>query len=70
MMQLTIDDAAFDELLTLKPKLVAISHVTNALGTVNNVETLSTVKQNQQAQSLLIDGAQAIAHFDIDVQAD
>ena len=64
---LTIDDAAFDELLTLKPKLVAISHVTNALGTVNNVERLVS-KAKSAGAITLIDGAQAIAHFDIDVQ--
>ncbi|WP_285163278.1 cysteine desulfurase [Shewanella goraebulensis] len=66
--ELSIDHAAFDELLKLSPKLVAFSHVTNALGTVNDVEIL--VQKAKSAGAItLVDGAQAIAHFDIDVQA-
>ncbi|WP_153914983.1 cysteine desulfurase [Shewanella sp. TC10] len=65
--ELSIDTDAFDELLKLAPKLVAISHVTNALGTINQVESL--VKRAKTAGALtLVDGAQAIAHFDVDMQ--
>ncbi|MEZ9139662.1 MULTISPECIES: cysteine desulfurase [unclassified Shewanella] len=64
---LSIDHCAFEQLLTLSPKLVALSHVTNALGTVNDVATL--VQKAKSAGAItLVDGAQAIAHFDIDVQ--
>ncbi len=57
-----------DSLLNEKTKLVAISHVSNALGTINPIETLIT-KAKAYGALTLIDGAQAAAHIEIDVQA-
>jgi cysteine desulfurase/selenocysteine lyase len=62
-----LDMAAFDRLLTLKPKVVAICHVSNALGTVNCVEEL-VAKAKAVGALTLVDGAQAIAHLSVDVQ--
>ncbi|WP_394496687.1 cysteine desulfurase [Shewanella sp. ENK2] len=64
---LTIDVDAYEQLLSLAPKLVALTHVTNALGTVNPIIEL-TQKAKQAGAITLVDGAQAIAHFAIDVQ--
>ncbi|ABE54043.1 cysteine desulfurase [Shewanella denitrificans OS217] len=61
-----IDMAAYNELLALKPKVVALCHVSNALGTLNPVKDLVT-KAKQQGALTLVDGAQAIAHMTVDV---
>jgi cysteine desulfurase / selenocysteine lyase len=63
-----IDLESFSQLLTERTKIVAVSHVSNALGTVNPVRQI--VGQAHAAGAVvLIDGAQAIPHFDVDVQA-
>jgi len=58
----------FQALLTPKVKLLAITHVSNVLGTVNPVGTMI-----QQAHAagipVLVDGAQSVAHLKVDVQA-
>ncbi len=55
------------KLLNERTKLVAIGHVSNALGTVNPVREI--IKLAHQNKSLvMVDGAQAIAHLAIDVQ--
>lgn len=58
----------FDELLTEKTKLVSIVHVSNALGTINPVETIIS-KAHQAGAVVMVDGAQSSVHLDIDVQA-
>ncbi|WP_144210887.1 cysteine desulfurase [Shewanella donghaensis] len=65
--QLSIDITAYDALLALKPKLVAISHVTNAVGSVNDVCQLVEMA-NKSGALTLVDGAQAVAHIEVDVQ--
>ncbi|MBM7072322.1 cysteine desulfurase [Shewanella sp. 202IG2-18] len=61
------DFKAYRSLLECEPKLVAITHVTNALGTLNPVSEI--VKLAKAAGAItLVDGAQAIAHLDINVQ--
>jgi cysteine desulfurase/selenocysteine lyase len=63
-----LDEAAFDALLLEKPAIVALSHVSNALGTLNPVSDL--VARAKRAGALtLVDGAQAIAHLEVNVQA-
>jgi cysteine desulfurase/selenocysteine lyase len=62
-----LDIAAFDQLLKLKPKLVALCHVSNALGTLNPVNEL-VAKAKAVGALTLVDGAQAIAHLPVDVQ--
>lgn len=63
-----LDIAAFDALLSERPVIVALSHVSNVLGTVNPVAEL-VAKAKQVGAITLVDGAQAIAHIDVDVQA-
>lgn len=55
------------ELLTTKTKLVAVNHVSNALGTINPIEEL-TKWAHEKGALILIDGAQSVSHFAVDVQ--
>lgn len=64
----SLDLVAFESLLSTKTKLVAFPHVSNALGSVNPVEQLCK-KSKTVGAKVLIDGAQGIAHFSVDVQA-
>lgn len=57
----------FDELLTNKTKLVFCNHVSNALGTINPIETIIH-KAHKFGAYVLIDGAQACPHIKPDVQ--
>lgn len=59
---------AFASSLTPRTRITAISHVSNALGTVLPVEELIRMAHDRGAVALL-DGAQAVAHVPVDVQA-
>ncbi|MCY4212387.1 MAG: SufS family cysteine desulfurase [Gammaproteobacteria bacterium] len=61
-----IDLSDFHAKLRPRTKLVAIGHVSNALGTVNPVAALIEAAHAQGALAL-IDGAQAVQHLDVDV---
>jgi cysteine desulfurase/selenocysteine lyase len=63
-----IDLEAFDALLDERVKLVAFNHVSNALGTVNPVVDLCA-RARANGSLTLVDGAQGVGHWDIDVQA-
>ena len=63
-----LDLEEFDNLLSEKTKLLSITHVSNTLGTINPVEELIK-KAHAVGAKVLIDGAQSIQHFPIDVQA-
>ncbi|MAY15886.1 MAG: cysteine desulfurase CsdA [Oceanospirillaceae bacterium] len=63
-----LDMAAFKTLLTPEVKLVSVVHVSNALGTINPVADIIALA-HANGSKVLIDGAQAVAHWDIDVQA-
>ena len=58
----------FDVLLRLKPRLVAFTHVSNTLGTINPVEEM-TRRAHETGALVLIDGAQAVPHVPVDVAA-
>jgi cysteine desulfurase/selenocysteine lyase len=64
----TLDYDGYLKLLSDKTKFVAVIHVSNSLGTVNPVEDMVRDAHKVGAK-ILLDGAQAIAHWDIDVQA-
>jgi cysteine desulfurase/selenocysteine lyase len=64
----SLDVAAFDELLGTRTKIVAVAHVSNALGTVNPVEALIG-KAHAVGAVVLVDGAQAVPHQRVDVRA-
>jgi cysteine desulfurase/selenocysteine lyase len=63
----TLDLEAFDRLLGPRTRIVAMTHVSNALGTINPVAEL-TAKAHAHGAVVLIDGAQAVAHSRVDVQ--
>lgn len=64
--ELLLDE--YEKLLGPRTRLVAVGHVSNALGTINPVHTM--VEMAHRAGALaLIDGAQAAPHLKIDVQA-
>jgi cysteine desulfurase / selenocysteine lyase len=58
----------FDKLLSEKTKIVAVNHISNALGTVNPIEYIIK-KAHGVGAAVLIDGAQATPHLRPDVQA-
>jgi len=63
----SLDQAHFDELLSEKTKLMALSHVSNAIGTINPVKEMIS-KAKSFGAKVLIDGAQAVHHMPVDVQ--
>ena len=62
-----LDLSKFSSLLSNKTKVVFVNHVSNALGTVNPIKTIID-KSHQAGAAVLIDGAQAAPHFEIDVR--
>lgn len=63
-----LDMDAYRDLLNARTKLVGIVHISNALGTINPIEQMIPLARNVGAK-VLIDGAQAVAHQTVDVQA-
>jgi cysteine desulfurase/selenocysteine lyase len=63
-----VDLAAFEQLIGPRTKLLALAHVSNALGTVVPVEKFIAVAK-RLGVPVLLDGAQAIPHSIVDVQA-
>lgn len=63
-----LDMTAFQSLLSEKTKLVAVTHMSNALGTVTPVSDIVRMAKSAGAV-VLVDGSQAVAHLDVDVQA-
>jgi len=59
---------AFEALLSERTKIVGVVHMSNALGTINPVETMIK-KAHAVGAKVLVDGAQAAAHLAVDVQA-
>ncbi len=55
------------DLVNSKTKLIAVNHVSNALGTINPIKTICQDAHANQAL-VLVDGAQAGPHFELDVQ--
>lgn len=63
-----LDLAAYHSMLGPRTRLVSVAHVSNALGTVNPVKEMVAAAKAVGALTL-IDGAQAVAHLEVDVQA-
>ncbi len=63
-----IDLDALDDLLDERVRMIAINHVSNALGTINPVAEIAARARAAGAR-LLVDGAQAVGHWNVDVQA-
>jgi cysteine desulfurase / selenocysteine lyase len=63
----TLDLEMAKQLITNKTKIVAVTHISNVLGTINNINELTQLAHNQGAQ-IVIDAAQSIAHLPINVK--
>lgn len=55
-------------LLTPHTRIVALSHVSNVLGTINPIQTMTQMAHSHGA-TVLVDGAQAAPHLNVDVQS-
>jgi cysteine desulfurase/selenocysteine lyase len=63
-----LDLGALDELLAREPKLIAVAHVSNVLGTINPIEQI--VRRAHGAGAVvLVDGAQAVPQLPVDLRA-
>ncbi|MDX8382968.1 MAG: cysteine desulfurase, partial [Ghiorsea sp.] len=63
-----LDMQAYAALLSERTKLVGIVHMSNALGTINPIQSMIE-QAHQVGAKVLVDGAQAAAHVAVDVQA-
>lgn len=63
-----LDMDAFRALLSPRTKLVAVTHISNVLGTVNPVAEI-IAEAHAHGAVVLVDGAQAVAHLKVDVRA-
>jgi len=64
----TLDLPAPDKLFSSRTKLLAMPHVSNSMGTINPVDEIAE-EARRRGVSVLIDGAQAVPHLAVDVQA-
>lgn len=64
----TLDLQAFADMLDERVRMVSVGQVSNALGTINPVEEIIRLAHGVGAK-VLVDGAQAVAHWPVDVQA-
>src|SRR6478736_4923050 len=66
---LRLDMDAYARLLTTQsPKLVAVAHVSNSLGTLNDIAMITRLAHDAGAM-VIVDGAQSVPHLPVDVQA-
>ena len=63
-----LDLDVLDELLARAPKLVSVTHVSNALGTVNPVREIAR-RAHAAGASVMVDGAQAAPHLSLDMRS-
>ncbi len=63
-----LDQEAFAQLLNEKTRLLAVGHVSNALGTINPIAEM-TRQAHAVGAKVLVDGAQSVPHGVVDVQA-
>lgn len=63
-----LDIKAYENLFSVRTRIVACNHVSNTLGTINPVKQITDIAHSHNVP-VLIDGAQAVAHMPVDVQA-
>ena len=63
-----LDQTVYASLFTDRTKLVAVTHVSNVLGTVNPIAQMIAIA-HQHGVPVLVDGAQSVPHIAVDVQA-
>ncbi|HEX2054453.1 MAG TPA: cysteine desulfurase [Actinomycetota bacterium] len=64
----TLDLDEYARLLSNKTKVVAVGHVSNVLGTINPIAEMSA-KAHEVGAIVVCDGAQAVPHMEVDIQA-
>ena len=64
---LDLDELA--EMIGERTKVVALAHVSNALGTVNDVAAVARLVRERSNAAVVVDGAQAVPHMEVDVSA-
>lgn len=62
-----LDMKAYKELLGPKTRLVAVGHMSNALGTINPVAEITRLAKQAGDVKVLVDGSQAVVHLPVDV---
>jgi len=62
-----LDLSGLDKLLTTKTKLVAFTHMSNVLGTINPAKDIVKKVKDKSKALVLVDGAQSVPHFPVDV---
>ncbi len=62
-----LDIKSFEKILSKKTKLVFVNHVSNSLGTINPIEEI-IFKAHKYGAKVIIDGAQAVPHFNPNLQ--
>lgn len=65
---LTLDLAAFEQMLNDRTRLISIAHVSNVLGTIQPIERIISLAHERHIP-VCIDGAQSVPHMAVDVQA-
>lgn len=63
-----LDLDEYHNLLNSRPRLVAITHMSNVLGTINPIKEIAEAA-HQKGALVLVDGAQSVPHFPVNVQA-
>src|SRR5215472_10398660 len=63
-----LDLEVYEQLLQEQPKLVAVAHMSNVLGTVNPVQQI-IARAHEAGAIVLLDAAQSVPHLPVDVQA-
>lgn len=63
----TIDYSKIDALLTNKTKIVAITHVSNSIGTINDIKKIISLAHSRNIP-VLVDGAQSFSHCKVDLK--
>ncbi|BCS90871.1 MAG: cysteine desulfurase [Candidatus Micrarchaeota archaeon] len=62
-----LDLESLEKELEKKPKIVAVTHVSNVLGTVNDIKYI-TKRAHEVGATVLVDGAQSVPHMKVDVR--
>ncbi|TAK76240.1 MAG: cysteine desulfurase [Gammaproteobacteria bacterium] len=64
----TLDMATYQTLFSPRTKLVTVTHASNVLGTINPIQEITAIAHAHHVP-VLVDGAQAVPHLPVDVQA-
>ena len=62
-----LDLSQFETLLTKRTKLMALTHVSNVLGTINDIKSI-TKRAHENGTIVVVDGAQAVPHLPVNVK--